>query len=372
MISAASAKSGVGEEETQQSVLGPVPVVAVGSVGLGKKGTVSAVHGLDVGDLRIGEEVVSALGCDAQKGIVHGMKDQRGHGDPIDDTGRCSAVVVVVRAAKAGVERGDAIVELAQGANAIGAIRIVGTRKERGLAAEAAKQSAQELDLVETVIGSCSASAEGPRSTAGETPMTERKLQWCQCAQLARQLQDQIAAHGIADERDGAKAMTVDEEAQDGEDVAGQTGVVEGGGERLGAAAVAHVHANDVAAGSARVCWSCRGRTASLDEPSRPWTMMAVGRVARTVFGLPVAVAADLACDLSVSSRRYLDERGLSGRETVDARQEVSRDGLDVAIAEKSSRQKICSVRRYGFKGLPAISAGLACATARGQEARRR
>ena len=72
--------------------------------------------------------------------------------------------------------------------------------------------------------------------------------------------------------------------AHDGEDVAGETGVVEGGGEVLGAAAVAHVHADDVA--PARQSLLALPTTyCELDEPSRPWTMMAVGREARTSAG---------------------------------------------------------------------------------------
>ena len=179
------------------------------------------------------------------------MEDERGDGDAIEDAGGGGAVVVVVGAGEAGVEGGDAVVELAQGADAGGAVGVVGAGEERGLAAEAAEEGAEEFELVEAVMGRWSASAEGPRSTAGETPMTEWRWVRRSSAEVAGEFEDEIAAHGVADERDGLEAVLSDEEvAHDGEDVAGEAGVIEGGGEVLGAAAVAHVHADDVAAGA--------------------------------------------------------------------------------------------------------------------------
>src|ERR1035441_10665271 len=80
---------------------------------------------------------------------VHG---QRGHGDAIHDSRGGSAKVVVLRGREAGIERGDAVVELAQRADAGGAVRIERPRKEPDLAPEAADEVAQEPTLVETVL----------------------------------------------------------------------------------------------------------------------------------------------------------------------------------------------------------------------------
>src|SRR5260370_37699451 len=99
--SAASAESGVGEEETQQRVRRPVTVVAAGGSGWGEEGAVSAVEGFDVTEAGVREDGGAALGEGAQKGIVQSMEDQRRRGDAMENAGGGGAGVVAVRAGEA-------------------------------------------------------------------------------------------------------------------------------------------------------------------------------------------------------------------------------------------------------------------------------
>ena len=209
----------------------------------------AAVGWLEEGDVRVGQDRGAALRSDADERVVDGVEDESGDGDAVDDAGSSGAMVVVVGAGEAGVESGDAVVEVAQGADAGGLIGVVGAREEGRFAAEAAEERAQEFHLVEAV--------EGAVERVGGGAEVERRrdaddgVELCEgvVVEFAGELEDEVAAHGVADERDGLKAVEADEEAHDGEDVAGEAGVVEGGGEVLGAAAVAHVHADDVGAG---------------------------------------------------------------------------------------------------------------------------
>ena len=73
------------------------------------------------------------------------------------------------------------------------------------------------------------------------------------------------------------------------------------------------------------------------DEPSRPWTMMAVGRVARTSAGCQwqwqrtwLAIWSSVAGETSTSAAS-------GAREVVAAGEIVAEDGLEVAVAEEAA-----------------------------------
>src|ERR1700727_1244283 len=74
------------------------------------------------------------------------------------------------------------------------------------------------------------------------------KLRWCVAIKLSRQLKDEVAAHRVAEQGNGLEAIQVDEMAHHDKDITRETRVVEGRGKGFGAAAVAHIHADDVAA----------------------------------------------------------------------------------------------------------------------------
>jgi hypothetical protein len=61
------------------------------------------------------------------------------------------------------------------------------------------------------------------------------------------------------------------------------------------------------------------------------------------VFGLPMAVAEDLACDLICRRRRDLDKLRFGWRQIVRARQIVTEKSLQMAVAEKAPWLKVCS-----------------------------
>ena len=112
----------------------------------------AAVLGFDERDVGVGCDLVVGLGGDADEGVVEGVEDERGDGDAVEDARGGGAGVVVFGAGEAGVERGDAVVEGAHGVDAGGAVAVVGAGEERGLAAEAAEESAEEFEFVEAIL----------------------------------------------------------------------------------------------------------------------------------------------------------------------------------------------------------------------------
>ena len=168
-------------------------------------------------------------------------------------------------------------------------------------------------------------------------------------AEFARKLEDEIAAHGVADQRDRLQMVQIDEEAHDGVNVAGEAGVIERGGKRLGPAAVAHVHADDVAAGLPELVGVADDvlRVGGAFESMHDDGGRARGA---NVFGLPVAVAEDLAGDLVLGGRRDFDELRLGGGQAVGARQIVAEDGLQMAVAQKTPRMEVGGLNGDGFE----------------------
>ncbi len=104
---------GVCQEEAEEGVFGPVAVVVGGGVGLGEECAVSAVGCFDEGDVGVGGDLCAGLGDEADEGVVECMEDEGGDGDAVEDAGGGGAVVVVGGAGEAGVEGGDAVVEVA-------------------------------------------------------------------------------------------------------------------------------------------------------------------------------------------------------------------------------------------------------------------
>ena len=136
------------------------------------------------------------------------------------------------------------------------------------------------------------------------------------------------------------KLLRIEEEVQDALDVAGEAGVVERRGKALGAAAVAHVHADDVAAGAPQFVGIAddvlrvRGAFEAVEDddggPRRPLRQR-----------LPVAVAEDLAGDLAAARGRDFDELSDGRGKSVVAAKEVAEDGLQVAVGEEAARLEI-------------------------------
>jgi hypothetical protein len=112
--------------------------------------------------------------------------------------------------------------------------------------------------------------------------------------------------------------------------------VVERGGELLGVAAVAHVHADDVGAGLPELVGvaddvlGLRGAFEPVDDDGG-------GAGGADLERLPVAVAEDLAVDLVLGGGGDFDEDGFGRREAVFAGQIVAGYGLEVAVREEAA-----------------------------------
>jgi hypothetical protein len=187
---------------------------------------------------------------EADEGVVERVEDQRGDRDAVEDPRGGGAVVVVVRGLEAGVERGDAVVEVAQGADVGATLRVEDVREEYGFAAEAAQERAEKSPLVETVLPMVETIGGGLEIDRGRDADDATQLRRCVGAEVAGEFEHQVSAHRVANERDGLQLLRSQEEVQHAVDVPGQAGVVERRREALGAAAVAHVHADHVATGA--------------------------------------------------------------------------------------------------------------------------
>jgi hypothetical protein len=74
------------------------------------------------------------------------------------------------------------------------------------------------------------------------------------------------------------------------------------------------------------------------------------GPLRANLLRLPVAVAANLACDLACSRGRDLDKLWLGWWQIVAAWQKVAGEGLQMAVAEKASWLKVRGLDRDGFE----------------------
>lgn len=119
---------------------------------------------------------------------------------------------------------------------------------------------------------------------------------------------------------------------------------------RFGAGAVAHIHADDIAAGLPELV----GVADDVLRVGRAFEAMhddGCGAGGANRFRLPMAVAEDLARDLMLGGWGDFDELRFGWREAVCTWKIVAEDGLQVTIAHKASRGEISRLRGAGFKG---------------------
>lgn len=305
----------------------------------GEISAVAAVAGFNKGDARIGEETGAGLGQNANKGVVLGMEDEGGNGNAVDDTGRGGAVIVVVGALETPVTGENFVVELADGTYRADAADSVDGRKEAGLAAEARHEPAQKIPLVKTIGGFVKGVGAGgevddgaDRGDGGEQGIA---------APLAGELENKVAAHGIADKGDAVQAEAGSIVDQNRAHIARETGVIQSGRESLSAAAVAHVHADDVAA--------CGKGTDSYGA-----NVTRVRRTLQTVnqddgetrgadrFGLPVAMTQYTAA----VGRIHLDRVGNGRQAKGGTGKVVGNDGLKMRVSEAAAGNERRKTRR--------------------------
>src|SRR5713226_1917015 len=128
--------------ELDDLALGPVAIV---SVGFGQKGTVPSVFGLDEADVRVGLNLGSGFGKDADKRMMFGVQDQRRHVNAFDHPCRRRAMIIIIGAAKTEAWRRNELVKIADGAHASESIHRVTLWEQFNLAPVAAHQPAQKL-----------------------------------------------------------------------------------------------------------------------------------------------------------------------------------------------------------------------------------
>ena len=150
-----------------------------------------------------------------------------------------------------------------------------------------------------------------------------------QRAPLTGELEHEIAAHGVADQRHAFKTEARGEVADHRAHVGRAAGVIQRGRERIGAAAVAHVHADDVHA---------RGESAHGDAPH----VAGIGRAFEAVhqhrgetrsalrFRLPMAMAENAAGVGGIDFDGFSD----SGQAKRGTGKKVADDGLQMAVGE--------------------------------------
>ena len=159
-------------------------------------------------------------------------------------------------------------------------------------------------------------------------------------AEVTREFEHEVPAHRIADQRDAFETFTLEKVAHDGAHIAGEAGVIERRRKSrhliVAAAAVAHVHANDVGARTPELVRVANHvlrvrRAFQAMHHDRRWPLGAHLR------RLPVALAQDLRRDLSVARGRDFDKHRHRRRQIVCTRQEVAEDGLHVTVAQEAS-----------------------------------
>ena len=106
-------------------------------------------------------------------------------------------------------------------------VGIEGLREERDLAAKTREAGRGEIDLVEAVLRDVQSVGRGAEIDGGGDADDAAELWRRGGAEVAGEFQHEIAAHGVADKRDGLRPCEREEVAHDGVDIAGEAGVIE-------------------------------------------------------------------------------------------------------------------------------------------------
>ena len=337
------------KDKTDEGVLGPVAVVAGGRVRLREEGAVAALDGFEEGDMRVRDDLVASIGGETDEGIVERIQNECRDGDLVDDARGSYPIVVILCSSEAGIESDDALVEVAQRADSDGAVGIECAREECCLAAITAQHGTDKFHLVDAVLWEVKGGGRGCEVNDRRDADDGMELWGRRFSEIACELEDKVATHGVADERDGLQMVQVVEEAHDGEHIAGEAGVIEGRRERFRVGAVAHVHTDDVAAsrpefvGVADDVLRVGGAFESVHDDGS-------GAGGADAFWLPVAVAEHLAGDLMFGRGGDFDELSFSRGEAVRAREVVAEDGLQVSVAHETSRGEVSRLSGADFE----------------------
>ena len=155
------------------------------------------------------------------------MQNQRGHGNLCRYSRTGCAVIIVIGAAKAGVASSDLVVELAQGRNPLQAFCGIDRGKKLCLYPKAPAQAGQKFPLVDAVGNAVQrvrrdAQVHGRGNTDHGFQVVRGVF-----AQFARQLQHQVAAHGVANQGEGAEAFLSGESPHHRCNIGGEPGMIQ-------------------------------------------------------------------------------------------------------------------------------------------------
>ena len=320
-----------------------------------QESAVAAVTALEKVNVRIGENARAGFWQETDEWIVFGRKDERGNGHTVDDACARGAIVVVVGIAEVAVACDDFLIELADGANGADAVDLINGGKEFGLVTDAAPQVAQKMPLISAVGGFVQSVGAG-REINGRAHRGDRGKRW-QRAPLAGELEHEISAHGIADQRNAREAEARREVAHHGTHVGRATRVIERRREGIAAAAVAHIHADNVHARgeSARgyalhVAGIGRALEAVHQHRSEPRSAFSIGQ--------PVAVAEDAATIGGIDFHGFSD----GGQAKRRPGKKVADDSLQMAVGKPArgfeGSEPVWSFRRSVRGGTPWHYAG--------------
>ncbi len=181
----------------------------------------SAVLGLDVGNIVIGEERLARLRQKTNERIVDGMDDQRGSRDPVDHIGGCGPGVVVIGTGESAIVGSYAVVKLAQRLDSAQARGVEGLRKQPHLAAKPLVQLQQKIVLINPVGRLMQRVGPSRQIDRGTNRRHSAELRRTFAAPLPRQLQNQIAAHGKTDEHETGNSVALNQVARHRRDVLG-------------------------------------------------------------------------------------------------------------------------------------------------------
>ena len=192
------------------------PVDVVAGI-LSEIGAVAAVRGFNEGDVRVGDDLGAGFHGKPDEGIVEGKEDERGHGDAVNDAGTGGAVVVVGGVLEVAVAGDDFVVEVAQRANASQAVASEDSREQADFAAITAHEPAKKMPLVET-IGRLVERVRAGGEVDGGTHRCDRAKRLA-VAPFSSEFEDEIAAHGIADQREPRETKSLRIVIDNGSDV---------------------------------------------------------------------------------------------------------------------------------------------------------
>src|ERR1700683_2802372 len=189
----------------------PAAIVSRISAAFSDESTVAAVFSFEISDVPIRKQRLPRLRQNANERIVRGVDHQRGSRDMVDQGGGGSAGIVIVCAGEVAVVSRDAIIKVSQSLNSAQARSVKVRGKQPRLAAKPLEHLQQKIVFVNPVAGlvnRVAASRQIDRRTNRRHPA---KLRRTVGSPFAREFQNQIVAHGKANQHEAMNYVALDQ-----------------------------------------------------------------------------------------------------------------------------------------------------------------